>query len=703
MGNGARNETEIFKDLEKLCTSAGYAHIIAFFCHRDNIIRYADEISVDDVIHQFSMERLVRTEISTLIGLMYKQKIDLSIPKPETFQKHIDETKALLKELQHSIVAGFSTKTSKEGFNPLTTGAALREAIFYGAESAYYFQYREFSVKKYSKHNTWFISNKGYSIEDACAVLTAITEFQNKNFIKRLTQIMKKHPDEWTMLPLFMFTVDDIHSESGVEIAVIKAVIDSFVPPDGIKNEEFSTLSDFNITNAYPIIPLSDSNYLLFQIYSLAEALYETPFFWRKDEKNFSNHRGGFAEEFSAERLKLVFGSDKVFTNIEIGSKKRKKGEIDVLVAFSNRAIILQAKSKRLQIPARKGNDNCIRDDFKKAIQESYDQGLKCSKLLTDEKYKLFDSESNELKINRKFKEIYILCVVSDHYPALSFQAHGFLKYETTDIIMSPFVMDIFLLDVMTEMLQTPLYFLSYINRRTEYAEKIGATHELTILSYHLKQNLFMVDGYDFLFLGDDIRADLDLAMLVRREGVPGQATPDGILTKNKNTVIGQIIREIERLEHPATIDFGFMLLRLGEETIENIIENIQKIANLANKDNKHHDLTYIGKNDMGFTIHCNRDAFLVSETRLKEHCERRKYSEKARNWFGICLDPQNLKIRCGLTLDYDWKPSEEMDKIVKNLPKPQRTINFGKKVGRNDPCPCGSGKKYKKCCINLH
>jgi uncharacterized protein YecA (UPF0149 family) len=22
------------------------------------------------------------------------------------------------------------------------------------------------------------------------------------------------------------------------------------------------------------------------------------------------------------------------------------------------------------------------------------------------------------------------------------------------------------------------------------------------------------------------------------------------------------------------------------------------------------------------------------------------------------------------------------------------------RKVGRNDPCPCGSGKKYKKCCL---
>ena len=28
-----------------------------------------------------------------------------------------------------------------------------------------------------------------------------------------------------------------------------------------------------------------------------------------------------------------------------------------------------------------------------------------------------------------------------------------------------------------------------------------------------------------------------------------------------------------------------------------------------------------------------------------------------------------------------------------------RKTVVKGKKVGRNDPCPCGSGKKYKKCC----
>jgi len=33
------------------------------------------------------------------------------------------------------------------------------------------------------------------------------------------------------------------------------------------------------------------------------------------------------------------------------------------------------------------------------------------------------------------------------------------------------------------------------------------------------------------------------------------------------------------------------------------------------------------------------------------------------------------------------------------NLPK-NRPVVAGRKIGRNDSCPCGSGKKYKKCCL---
>jgi len=36
---------------------------------------------------------------------------------------------------------------------------------------------------------------------------------------------------------------------------------------------------------------------------------------------------------------------------------------------------------------------------------------------------------------------------------------------------------------------------------------------------------------------------------------------------------------------------------------------------------------------------------------------------------------------------------------IAKEPPKSKEAVPVGKKVGRNDPCPCGSGKKYKHCC----
>lgn len=43
--------------------------------------------------------------------------------------------------------------------------------------------------------------------------------------------------------------------------------------------------------------------------------------------------------------------------------------------------------------------------------------------------------------------------------------------------------------------------------------------------------------------------------------------------------------------------------------------------------------------------------------------------------------------------------PSLETIDYVKQKPRPVDPIVRGKEPGRNDPCPCGSGKKYKNCC----
>ncbi len=48
------------------------------------------------------------------------------------------------------------------------------------------------------------------------------------------------------------------------------------------------------------------------------------------------------------------------------------------------------------------------------------------------------------------------------------------------------------------------------------------------------------------------------------------------------------------------------------------------------------------------------------------------------------------------------WKTifsEDELSKLYKEQKKSTTIVNEGPKIGRNDPCPCGSGKKYKKCC----
>lgn len=51
-----------------------------------------------------------------------------------------------------------------------------------------------------------------------------------------------------------------------------------------------------------------------------------------------------------------------------------------------------------------------------------------------------------------------------------------------------------------------------------------------------------------------------------------------------------------------------------------------------------------------------------------------------------------------GLPMWENLLPAERRKELYKEQ-KNSGTVRKEKKIGRNDPCPCGSGKKYKKCC----
>jgi SWIM/SEC-C metal-binding protein len=60
-----------------------------------------------------------------------------------------------------------------------------------------------------------------------------------------------------------------------------------------------------------------------------------------------------------------------------------------------------------------------------------------------------------------------------------------------------------------------------------------------------------------------------------------------------------------------------------------------------------------------------------------------------------LCRE-NNIHFIIGLEPD---KPEDITD--IEHALSPPIPVTAAPKIGRNDPCPCGSGKKFKKCCGN--
>lgn len=716
-----RPEQEVLAELTDLCGRPGYVHAVALFCFRDNVILYSGDMNEANMRKMYSPSRLIRTEINTLLGLMIKAEIDWTLPTPGTLQEYLDSTERLLEELHHSLSSEFFSGLTKEAmesgtFNPFKRGEVLREPIFYDGESAYNFQYLDLAARKYAADGPWLQANRGFSIDLAARVARAIEAVQSDHLDRTRKRVQKQHPDEWTMIPLFSFTAGEVAATSGLATDVVERILSAFELAPTERNSEFNTLHDFNVITATPLLRMPSGEYLSLQSYSLAEAIYDAPFYWMAQDKEYrptlTKNRGDYAEGFLAERLSLVFGTEHVYRNVDIfETKAAKVSDIDVLVVWANRAIIVQAKSKRLTLEARKGNDQVIRDDFKKSVQAAYDQGVACAKCLPDKRYRLVAQNGREVVLPQNIKEIYLFCVVSDHYPALSFQARQFLKLQSVDRVQAPMVMDIFTVDAMTEMLRSPLQFLSYVNRRANYDEQLMASQELTILGYHLTKNLWVEPDINMLHLADEFSAGLDIAMAVRRTGIQGAATPNGVLTRCGNSTIGRIVQEIESRPESATVDLGFLLLAMSEEAVTEMSRVVDRLAARTRTDGKVHDATFAFREGSGITFHCADDPPHLAGPRLESYCKRRKYKEKAKEWFGLCMGSKGPDVRFGISLTYPWTQDTIMDEITRDMQAPmpidqaiQAILggrNRARKVGRNEPCPCGSGLKHKKCCLN--
>ncbi len=134
------------------------------------------------------------------------------------------------------------------------------------------------------------------------------------------------------------------------------------------------------------------------------------------------------------------------------------------------------------------------------------------------------------------------------------------------------------------------------------------------------------------------------------------------------------------------------------EEITSDIMREVERVVLLRTVDENwmtHIDAIDQLKYGVGLRAYGNRDPIVeykFESFEMFEEMNRTIQSEALRRIFTV-------RVSNGQKLERKKVGSQTQEKRAENVNEKPQTVKRTDKVGRNDTCPCGSGKKYKNCC----
>lgn len=749
---------EVFQQLYDLAKKPGYLYTLLFMIEEDIFMPISQikdsnpriRLSVKEasmllglIIKENRNTLLEPDDISTFLAYR-KNTYNLLEELHFAFSKPlIEKMRVAIAKDQSGEQANFPTKEE------MGKAQNQRESFFYTNEPAYDLEYLSLAPKKYLYDNDWLIKNVGFTIEEAVNIALNIKKHFDKQ-MRKLPHFSKEKMEELflkdkrnqnnpealerhlnfyalykyknllseptaekdsdyiesischalcqAIIGLYQLDIEELEKCSGFQ-----KFLDKFsLKFDNNENQDYSEPGSQNVVNWKPIIKINSNCYILPLPYILAQSIYETPYYWLVSDKHYSKtagtHIGKSSEDIACNFLLPVFGQKNTFQNVKIKQGKEDKTDIDVLCVLGNKALCLQIKSKKLTEKAQIGNDECYKKDFRCAITDAYNQGLECRKLILSKSCELIKCDGDRLDFE-SIDEVYLLCVTTGFYPAIPQQVRMML--EIKDSATTPVVLNLFDLHIVTHYLSDPYEFLYYIRQRIATNDYFIAENESVLLAYHLKNKLWKSSEYNQCNLGQDIAEyiDEDYPNIFNVSPCKDVSLHCEWITEPYN----QLLSEIKLCKDAFITDVLFKLYDLNPSSMKRITQIIHEAKQRSRNNNSTVSMCMSFDQDKsGLTYTASTD---LNYDGLSEKMEIfslvHKYKSKANQWIGLACcayHPNNVDL-----IMYDtnmWKKDAEMEKNIIDYDSclEKRSVEFPKKIGRNELCPCGSGKKYKKC-----
>ena len=453
-----------------------------------------------------------------------------------------------------------------------------------------------------------------------------------------------------------------------------------------------------------PLIKINDEYYcynpalIIYQLHIIFENIIMSIIPPNKHQKNYYKKKGEYLEDKSLELFQEILPNCEIYRNL----KYNKDDEVDGIVIFDNNIFIIEAKSNKFTLGAKKGNINKIKRNTKDIVEKAYQQALRAKQYILSDKEVDFRDKNKKiaLKIKReKINNIYLVNTTLEPLNHITtnlstLKEFGFIQGD--EWIWSVYLND---LKIISEILDLASEFLLYIERRIKYNDypMIKMAEEIDIFGYFLSEGLYF-DDIEFpengfmLNVDSSFSKDIDLYYLWKEGNLDKKVEKPNFFKGCENN-IKFLVKKIEELNKESFSILTKFLLSLDCYTQNLIKEQIEVILKSQRTDFH----TYIDKANIGVVFVSKR---IYNYDRLKEQCELYAYERKINNWFVIVIGNDFIDFE---QFYYDNKPNEIIEKKLEGLKeyRLKQTLKVQRKIGRNEPCPCGSGKKYKKCCLN--
>lgn len=706
MDNHAGDLKGTIAKIEALVQDPGYIYSFALIVLRDLFLNPEESADLN------WQERLNFQELTLLAGLIVKRPIDLTMPSEGASSRHVERTYALFLELHQKHAERFtkhlgetspmdSEKDAEEAFRRMFgAGEMMTEPIWYSESGAYDFQYLSFAIQKYQSDESWILQHIGIDVSLMCQIAAELKKLSERKFAHYARLGVKDFSDVCKAA----LSVLCCAAEELVQIAGNKATafVTAFSLTPGEVNQRLNLPGQDNELYARPMVCLPDNRYLIPIGFNLCQSIYETPFSWMYKDKAYrteaGRHRGNFAQNFTAELMRKVFGHSNVFAEVKVQrSKAETETDIDILAVVGNKAVIVQVKSKRLTKLARMGEDDKLKGDFQSAIQDAYNQALLSRQAVLERTSKLI-AEGKEIHLSEKLDEAYLLCVTLDYYPAVTHQVEVYLKRTQHDPV--PIALSIFDLDVLTFYLKDPFEFAYYLRQRIALSSHIKADSEMTLLGFHIKHKLFK-EKADLELLDNGFAQLIDANFQVLRGSVPRTKATDKLYPEWKNKEFEELIKQVKAIGDPNATDVIFFLYDLAGEAADKLVGIIKLLKARINKDHRSHDARMLVESaKSGMSILCENSPYDLQK-KLLPLLITSKYRSKADRWLAIGCIAGSPYLFDVIAFDKEpWKEDLALGEFVEKhfAGRGYALDPDGKRIGRNDPCPCDSGKKWKKC-----